>query len=290
MLYPIDTCRRVALVSRRMKMSSVAALESSMKYPPIPIAGYGYHSYPLANSHSVPIVFVVDQGLDSRESLQLLIGSQSWRVQTFDSVSDFLAGPRPSAPSCLILGFSSANSRCLEIQKRIAKECVEMPIIILADYSDIPTTVEAMKTGAVDFLIKPFGDELLLAAIAKSLMRSRAVLERGMEMRTSELSRFAHSTRTAGDDVGGLGPDEQAGWCKARHQRNHSQGTSGECNAEDEGRIFRAPGERGVAAPPGSLLDNECSMSGQRKQILGRLRPRSELRIEKWRCNGNRKR
>jgi FixJ family two-component response regulator len=98
-------------------------------------------------------------------------------------VSEFLARPRPSVPSCLILAFSSTDSNGLEVQKRIAKECADTPIIIIADYGDIPTTVQAMKTGAVDFLVKPFSDELLLAAIGQSLVRSRAALERGIEMR-----------------------------------------------------------------------------------------------------------
>jgi FixJ family two-component response regulator len=145
--------------------------------------GYSHDLYPTANSHNAPTVFVVDHDIHTRQSLELLIRSQCWQPQTCDSVSEFLARPRPSVPSCLILAFSSTDSNGLEVQKRIGKECADTPIIIIADYGDIPTTVQAMKTGAVDFLVKPFGDELSLAAIGQSLVRSRAALDREMEMR-----------------------------------------------------------------------------------------------------------
>jgi FixJ family two-component response regulator len=145
--------------------------------------GYGDNLSPIADSHTAPTVFVIDPDIHIRQSLELLILSRGWQAQTCDSVSEFLAQPRPSVPSCLILAFSSTDSNSLEVQRRIAKECADTPIVIIADYGDIPTTVQAMKTGAVDFLVKPFGDELLLAAIGQSLARSRAALERGMEMR-----------------------------------------------------------------------------------------------------------
>jgi FixJ family two-component response regulator len=119
-----------------------------------------------------------------------LILSRGWQPQTCASVREFLAQLRPLVPSSLILAFSSTDSNSLEIQKRIARECTEVPIIVIADYEDIPTTVQAMKAGAVDFLIKPFSNEHLVAAIRQSLLRSRAALDRRMEMRDLR-SRYA---------------------------------------------------------------------------------------------------
>jgi FixJ family two-component response regulator len=164
-------------------MSTAATIAIPTTSTPLPMRGYGDDLHSTTNSPSAPTVFVIDHDLPTRQSLERLILSQGWQPQTCDSVSEFLARPRPSVPSCLILAFSSSDSNGLEIQRRIAKECADTPIVIIADYGDIPTTVQAMKTGAIDFLVKPCGDELLLAAIGQSLARSRAALERGMEMR-----------------------------------------------------------------------------------------------------------
>jgi FixJ family two-component response regulator len=164
-------------------MSSAATVAIPTRSTPMPMPGYSDNLSPIASSHTAPTVFVVDPDVHIRQSLELLILSQGWQPHTCDSVSEFLAQPRPSVPSCLILAFSSTDSNGLEVQRKIAKECADTPIVIIADYGHIPTTVQAMKTGAVDFLVKPFGDELLLAAIGQSLTRSRAALERGMEMR-----------------------------------------------------------------------------------------------------------
>jgi FixJ family two-component response regulator len=138
---------------------------------------------PRISSHTTPRVFVVDDNIYSRQSLKLLICSYGWQPQIYDSAREFLARPRPLVPSSLILAFSPTDSSGLEVQKRIVRECPEMPIIVITDYGDIPTTVQAMKAGAVDFFVKPFKDEVLAAAIRQSLVRSRAALDRGMEMR-----------------------------------------------------------------------------------------------------------
>lgn len=135
---------------------------------------------PPTTSHTV---FVVEDDFYIRQSLERLIRSQGWEPQTCDSDREFLARPRPFVPSALILAFSSTDPNGLEVQKRIARECAEIPIIVIADYEDIPTTVQAMKGGAVDFLVKPFSDELLVAAIRQGLVRSRSALDRGMEIR-----------------------------------------------------------------------------------------------------------
>ena len=166
-------------------MSSAATIAISTGSTRCPVHTLRCNSDPLPPlaSHIAPTVFVVDDNLLIRKSLELLILSQGWQPQICGSVREFVAQPRPFVPSSLILAFSSTDSNGLEAQKRIAKECAEIPIVVIADYEDIPTTVQAMKAGAVDFLVKPFSDELLVAAIRQSLSRSRAALERGMEMR-----------------------------------------------------------------------------------------------------------
>jgi FixJ family two-component response regulator len=138
---------------------------------------------PPTTSHTAPTVFVVEDDICVRESLELLIRSQGWEPQSCDSAREFLGRPRPFVPSALILAFSSTDSNGIELQKRITRECAEIPIIVIADYEDISTAVQAMKAGAVDFLVKPFSDELLAAAIRQGLGRSRSALDRGMEMR-----------------------------------------------------------------------------------------------------------
>jgi FixJ family two-component response regulator len=130
-----------------------------------------------------PTVFIVDEDIYARQSLELLIRAQGWQPEACGSAQEFLAGPRPSGPSTLILAFSSADSNNLAVQRMIARECSETPIIVIADYGDIPTTVQAMKAGAVDFLVKPCSDELVVAAVRQSLVRSRAALDKGIEMR-----------------------------------------------------------------------------------------------------------
>jgi FixJ family two-component response regulator len=102
-----------------------------------------------------PIIFVVDEDISVRASLELLIRSEGWQPETFVSAQEFLARPRPLVPSCLILAVSRPDINSFEVQKRIARERAEVPIIVISDYGDIPSTVQAMKAGAVDFLGKP---------------------------------------------------------------------------------------------------------------------------------------
>ena len=133
---------------------------------------------------ATPIVFVVDDDVSVRESLELLIGSEGWRPETFDSAQEFLTRPRALVPSCLVLDFSLPGLNGLELQKRIAVERTDMPIIFITGYGDVPMTVQAMKAGAVEFLTKPFSDDLLLRAIRAALERSRVALTQEAEMRT----------------------------------------------------------------------------------------------------------
>jgi FixJ family two-component response regulator len=135
------------------------------------------------NSKITPIVFVVDDDLSVRKSLELLIRSEGWRPETFSFAQEFLARPRVNVPSCLVLDVALPGLNGLELQKRIAKERTEMPIIFVNSYGDVPTTVQAMKAGAVEVLTKPFSDDALLGAIRESLERSRVTLDWEMEIR-----------------------------------------------------------------------------------------------------------
>lgn len=130
-----------------------------------------------------PIVFVVDGDISLRESLELLIRCEGWQSEGFGSAQEFLGRTRPLVPSCVILDLSLPDLNGLEVQKQIARERAEMPIVFISGCGDIPTTVQAMKAGAVDFLVKPFSDDVLLSAIRESLERSRVALVREMEMR-----------------------------------------------------------------------------------------------------------
>ena len=133
-------------------------------------------------THAPPIVFVVDDDVSVRDSLELLIQCEGWYAETFASASEFLAHPRPSVPSCLVLDVSMPGLNGLELQKRIANDRTDMPIIFITGYGDIPMTVEAMKAGAVEFLTKPFTDDVLLGAIRQAIERSREALSREREL------------------------------------------------------------------------------------------------------------
>ncbi len=140
-----------------------------------------------------PVIFVVDDDVSVRESLELLIRHEGLAVETFTSAREFLARPRVSVPSCLILDVSLPDLNGLELQKRIALDRHEMPIIFITGHGDIPMTVQAMKAGAVEFLTKPFGDEALLNAIRNAIERSKILLERDIEIRELK-ARYVHLT------------------------------------------------------------------------------------------------
>jgi FixJ family two-component response regulator len=130
-----------------------------------------------------PVVFVVDDDVSVRESLELLIRCEGWQAETFATAQEFLDRPRALVPSCLVLDFSLPGLNGLQVQKRVAVERTDTPIIFITGYADIPMTVQAMKAGAVEFLTKPFNDEVLLSAIRTALARSRVALSREAEMR-----------------------------------------------------------------------------------------------------------
>jgi FixJ family two-component response regulator len=163
-------------------MSAAAAIEMNTGRMPSPINALCGDLKSQTISHTEATVFIVDEDIYIQKSLELLVSSQGWQPRAFDSARDFFVQPRAFVPSALILAFSSSGPNGLEIQKRIARDYAEMPIIVVADYEDVSTAVQSIKTGAVDFLLKPFSQELMVAAIRQSIARSRAVLDRGMEM------------------------------------------------------------------------------------------------------------
>jgi FixJ family two-component response regulator len=146
-------------------------------------------------SNAVPIVFVVDDDVSVRESLELLIRCEGWQPEVFASAGEFLARPRVLAPSCLVLDVGLPDLNGLDLQKLVAVERTDMPIIFITGYGDVPTTVRAMKAGAVEFLTKPFGDEVLLTAIRQAIDRSHTALGQEAEIRALRENYAALSSR-----------------------------------------------------------------------------------------------
>lgn len=148
---------------------------------------------PATTADATPVVFVVDDDVSVRESLELLISFAQWRPQLFDSAQAFLEHPRSQGPCCLVLDIHLPDLNGLDLQSAIASERPNMPIIFITGYGDVPLTVRAMKAGAVEFLTKPFDDEVLLQAIADALDHSRAALNREDGLRSL---RDAYATLT----------------------------------------------------------------------------------------------
>ena len=132
-----------------------------------------------ALSQTEPVVFVVDDDISVRESLESLLRHAGWRVETFTSAQEFLARPPAESASCLVLDVSLPGLSGLDLQRHVASDRADMPIIFITGHGDIPMTVQAMKAGAVEFLTKPFGDDVLLGAIQHAIDRSQA--ERGQQ-------------------------------------------------------------------------------------------------------------
>jgi FixJ family two-component response regulator len=130
-----------------------------------------------------PIVFVLDEDASVPESLEPLIRREGWRSETFASAQAFLRRAPVAVPNCLVLNVSLSGLNGLDLQKRVAIERPHMPVIFIADQGDVPTTVQAIKAGAVEFFTKPFREDLLLTAIREALERSRFALGQEAEMR-----------------------------------------------------------------------------------------------------------
>jgi FixJ family two-component response regulator len=132
-------------------------------------------------THTMPVVFVVDDDVSVRESLELLIQSAGWRSETFASAQEFLSRPRDTVPCCLVLDVRIPGLSGLDLQQQLAAR-TDMPIIFITGYGNVPMTVRAMKAGAVEFLTKPFNDDVLLDAIRHAIDRSRIAQRHDSEM------------------------------------------------------------------------------------------------------------
>jgi FixJ family two-component response regulator len=128
------------------------------------------------------IVFVVDDDVSVRESLELLIKSAGWRSETFASAQEFLYRPRATVPCCLVLDVTLPGLNGLDLQQQLADR-TDMPIIFITGYGDVPMTVRAMKAGAIEFLTKPLRPDVVVDAIRAAIERSRAALRLDSEMR-----------------------------------------------------------------------------------------------------------
>ena len=133
--------------------------------------------------YETPIVFIVDDDVSIRQSLVGLVGTQGWHPEAFSSAREFLAHARARVPACLVLDVSLPDLGGLDLQQSVAAEHAVLPIIFITGYGDVELTVRAMKAGAVEFLTKPFGEAVLVAAIEEALARSRAALQREAELR-----------------------------------------------------------------------------------------------------------
>src|SRR6266576_616662 len=149
-------------------MSSPVEARSESRAPVIP--------------HDTPVVFVVDDDVSVRDSLELLILSAGWQPETFASAEEFLERERIDGPSCLVLDVTLPKLNGLDLLKRIVDRA-DMPIIFITGYGDVPSTVQAMKAGAVEFLTKPFGDDVLRNAVSQAIERSRAALAHEADLR-----------------------------------------------------------------------------------------------------------
>lgn len=139
-----------------------------------------------------PIVLVLDDDISIRESLEALFVNAGWRVELFSSAEELLCRSEPEAPCCLVLDLGLPGIGGLEVQERVSGRA-EMPIVFITGQGDIPTSVRAIKAGAVEFLTKPFAPEQLLGVIAGALELSRRALERESELQSL---RTSHSSLT----------------------------------------------------------------------------------------------
>jgi FixJ family two-component response regulator len=170
-------------------MTAAAAIGISVGNP-ISLAHLFSRKVESRESQDTPMVFVIDDDVSVRESLELLIRCEGLIPVAFASAQEFLACPRALVPSCLVLDVSLPGINGLDLQRLVAVERTDMPVIFVTGVTDVRMAVQAMKAGAIEFLTKPFGDEVLLSAIRQALERSGAALGQQAQMRTL-LNRYA---------------------------------------------------------------------------------------------------
>jgi FixJ family two-component response regulator len=130
----------------------------------------------------IATVYLVDDDASVRESVEALLETAGWETRSFPSAEDFLACPQSLGPSCLVLDVGLPDLNGLDLQERIVSERPDMPIIFITGCGDVPTSVRAMKRGAVEFLTKPLGDKSLLDAVAAAIERSCQLVEQAAEL------------------------------------------------------------------------------------------------------------
>jgi FixJ family two-component response regulator len=203
------------------------------------------------------IVFVVDDDVSVRESLELLISTAGWRPETFASAQEFLSRPRALVPCCLVLDVSLPGLDGFELQQQLT-ERTEMPIIFITGHGDVPMTVRAMKAGAVEFLTKPFRDDVLLDAIRGAIERSRAALRAAGQM---QVLRDCYASLTPRERevmalvVSGLLNKQVGGELGISEIRDHREGAERPGHAQDESRLSSRPGDHGRAPRPTARAD-----------------------------------
>ena len=151
---------------------------------------------------STPTVFVIDDDVEVRKSIQGLLKASGLDSESFATAEEFLARTAQDGPSCLVLDVSLPGVNGLELQQKLANAVVPIPIIFITGHGDIPMTVKAMKTGAVEFLTKPFDDEDLLNAIRQAFNHDR--VRRNHHGELSELRKRYDSLTTRERQVMGL--------------------------------------------------------------------------------------
>lgn len=206
-----------------------------------------------------PVVFIVDDDVSVRESLELLLRHEGLEVETFISAQEFLSRPRATVPSCLVLDYSLPGLNGLELQKCVAVERHEMPIIFITGHGDVPMTVQAMKAGAVEFLTKPFNDDVLLSAIRNAIERSKAILDRDSEIQALKV-RYALLTAREREVmalvVAGL-PNKQVGGELGISEitvKAHRGSMMRKMKAESLAELVNIAARLRLKRPPGSAL------------------------------------
>jgi len=152
-----------------------------------------YEAGALRVSSAIPLVFIVDDDVSVRESLELLVRDENWKAETFASAQEFLDHPRKPVPSCLVLDLSLPRLNGLELQKQLAVEHIDMPIIFITGHGDVPQSVQAMKAGALEFLTKPLNNNALVTAIRNAIERSSLALAQNAEIQELQ-DRYASLT------------------------------------------------------------------------------------------------
>ncbi len=190
-----------------------------------------------------PIVFIVDDDAGVRASIQDLLESVGLRSVSFGTAEEFFRGERPDAPSCLVLDVRLPGVNGLDFQRRLADAGIQIPIIFVTGHGDIPMTVKSMKSGAVEFLTKPFRDRDLLGAVRQALDRDQAT--RQQQARLAELRARYQALTGREREVMRLVVSGMLNRWETWDQRSHCEDSTRPCDEEDESWISGGIGENG---------------------------------------------